>query len=155
MPKRQRNEPTVWSWTVEESGWTSPSRKDLTPPRLESTWAGPHTVEAAAEVVEAAVEAAAVAGEVDPAGHVATRVTTTAGTTAGTTGVAMIAMMTGITTTDHHTEGDRLPRTTEEERTAHGPGHAPILHVVIEHHFHMSSPSPSMEKFPENSQFEK
>ena len=40
---RQRNEPTVWSWTGGGSGWTSPSRKDLTPQPRVSTWAAPHS----------------------------------------------------------------------------------------------------------------
>ncbi|XP_030199413.1 transformer-2 protein homolog beta isoform X3 [Gadus morhua] len=53
---RQRNEPTVWSWTDGGSGLTSPSRKGLTPPPRVSTWAAPHTAAAAAAVVVAAEE---------------------------------------------------------------------------------------------------
>lgn len=109
--KRQKNEPTAWSWTDEGSGWTSPSQKDLTPQLLESTWAGPRMAEAVPAVLDAI------------------RATTTADMTADTTEAATIAMMTE-TTTDH-TEGDLLHRTTEG-LTGLGPGHDPILPVVTE-----------------------
>lgn len=101
----------AWSWTGVESGWTSPSQKDLTPQHLEFTWAGPHTEEAVQAVPDAI------------------HVTTTVVTTVDMTEVDTIAMMTG-TTTDH-TEGDLLHRTTEA-LTGLDRGHGLILPVDIE-----------------------
>lgn len=100
----------AWSWTGVESGWTSPSQKDLTPQHLEFTWAGPHTEEAVQAV------------------PVAIHVTTTEVTTVDMTEVDTTAMMTG-TTTDH--TGDLLHRTTEA-LTGLDRGHGLILPVDIE-----------------------
>lgn len=101
----------AWSWMGEESGWTSPSRKELTLRPLESTWDGPHM----AEVVPVPLDA--------------TPATTTVATTAGTTEAATIAMTTG-TTTDL-TEGDPHHRTTED-LTGLDLDHDPILLVDID-----------------------
>lgn len=101
----------AWSWTGVQSGWTSPSQKDLTPQHLEFTWAGPHTEEAAQAVPDAI------------------HVTTTVVTTVDMTEVDTTAMMTG-TTTDH-TEGDLLHLTTEA-LTGLDRGHGLILPVDIE-----------------------
>lgn len=40
---RQRTALMAWSWTVVESGWISPSQKDLTPQPRESTWDDPRS----------------------------------------------------------------------------------------------------------------
>lgn len=111
MLQRRRNGLTAWNWMGVESGWTSPSQRDLTPRPLESTWEGQRTVEAVPVVLDA------------------TRVTMTGATIADTTEVAMIAMTTGSTT--DHTEGDPHHRTTEE-RTGPGPDHGLILLVDID-----------------------
>lgn len=97
---------------VVESGWTSPSQNDLTPPPLGSTWDDPHMVEVVPVVVLAV-----------------TPVNTTAGTIGATTEEATIAMTTGSTT--GHTEGD-LHHHTTEELTDLDPDHGLILPVDIE-----------------------
>lgn len=101
----------AWSWMVVGSGWTFPSLNDLTPPLLESTWAGPHMVEEAQVV------------------HAAVHVTMTEDMTVGMTEEVMTATRTG--TTIDHTEGDLRHRTTEE-LTGLAPDHGLTLHVVIE-----------------------
>lgn len=99
-----------------ESGWTSPSQKELTLRPRESTWDGPHMAEAVPAVLDVTPE------------------TTTAATIAAMTEAATIAMTTGNTT--DLTEGDLHHRTTEA-LTGLDPDHDPILPVDIDR----SSPS--------------
>lgn len=101
----------AWSWTVVESGWISPSQKDLTPQPRESTWGDPRMAEAVL---------------VDPG---AIHVTTTVDTTAATIEAAMIATTRGNTT--DHTDED-LHHLTTEEHTDLGQDPGLILLVDIE-----------------------
>lgn len=107
-----------------ESGWTSPSRKDLTHQPLEYTWAVQHMAEVA-QVVHGAIHGImTVVAIVD------------------TTEVAMTVMMTGTTTTADPTEGDLLHHTTEGVGPidpAHD--HDPTLLAVIEKHSPSINPS--------------
>lgn len=100
----------AWSWMVVGSGWTFPSLNGLTPQPLESTWGGPHMVEVARVV------------------HDAAHVTMTADMSVGTIEVVMTVTRTG--TTIDHTGGDLRHRTTEEP-TGLALDHGHTLHVVI------------------------
>lgn len=102
-----------WSWTDVESGLTSPSLKDLTPPPLGYTWDDPRMVEEVQVYLDAPL------------------VITTEVTTEGMTG-AMTATMRETTT--GHTGDDRpLHTTAGGEHTGPGPDHDPTHHVGTEY----------------------